>query len=259
VIVPSEAPARIVATSRGPASVVDEGDGPPVVLVHGLPGSVRDFRWLTPSLVTRARVVRVDLPGFGGTPIVSGPDPSPEGRAAFVHAVVDALGLERPVIVGHSMGGLVAVATVAARPGGFRGLGLVASPGLRPHAGFRRLPRRSLHLVTTGPWAPAFRPLVRRLFESAGFRGYPDAALARTVACLRATRFDAHAARVRSLSLPTLAAWCADDPLVDASLLAELADALPPGPRLRWATGGHNPQKTHAPALAEGILALLGG
>lgn len=257
--VPSEAPTRTVQIPRGTASIVDEGEGPPIVLVHGLPGSVRDFRWLAAPLAARARVVRVDLPGFGGTPVAAGPDPSPEGRAAFVLAVVDSLGLDRPAIVGHSMGGLVAVAAVAARPRGFRALGLVACPGLRPHEGFRRLPRRALATVTHGPWAPLARPLVRRLFAAAGFRNYPDSALARTAACLRATDFPAHAARVRALALPTLAAWCGDDPLVEPAVLAELADALPPGPRLVWATGGHNPQKTHAAALAEGLVALLGG
>lgn len=257
--VPSDAPARILALPLGPASIVDEGAGPPVVLVHGLPGSVRDFRWLTPPLAAHARVVRFDLPGFGGTPVATGPDPSPEGRAAFVLAVIDALGLDRPVIVGHSMGGLVAVAAVAQRPDGFRALGLVASPGIRPHEGFRRFPRRALRLATIGPWAPLARPLVRRLFAAVGFRRYPDSALERTIACLHATRFPAHVARVRALTLPTLAAWCGDDPLVESEILAELADAVPPGPRLAWPTGGHNPQKTHAAALAAGIVALLGG
>jgi len=247
-----------VNLSLGPASIVDEGDGTPIVLVHGLPGSVRDFRWLAPHLSAHARVVRVDLPGFGGTPVASGPDPSPEGRAAFVLEVIDALKLDRPVIVGHSMGGLVAVAAVAQRPNGFRGLGLIACPGLRPHTSFKRIPRRTLHLVTHGPWAPLFRSIVRYFFALAGFRHYPSLALKRTAACLLATSFEAHAARIRSLGIPTLAAWCADDPLVEPAILAELSEALPVGPRLCWPTGAHNPQKIHAAELAEGIRTLLG-
>jgi pimeloyl-ACP methyl ester carboxylesterase len=233
------------------------GDGPPVVCVHGLPGSSRDFRWLIEPLAGRARLISVDLPGFGGTPTATGPDASPEGRAAFVLELIDALRLERPVIVGHSMGGVVAVAAVAQRPGGFRGLGLLSSPGLRPHAMYRRLPRRALHLASSGPWTPLLRPLVRRLFAAAGFRGYPDSALLRTLACLRHTSLEAHAERLRRLALPTFAAWCRDDGLIEPAILAELAEVAPPGPRLVWPTGGHVPQKTHAAEVAEALAGLV--
>lgn len=249
---------RTLALSTGPAGVVEAGEGPPVVCVHGLPGSARDFRWLFAPLADRARVIALDLPGFGRTPVTTAPDASPEGRADFLLEVIDALALDRPVLVGHSMGGLVAVAAAARRPGGFRGLGLLASPGLRPHAGFRRLPRRTMHVALSGPWAPLLLPLTRRLFAAAGFRNYPDAALIRTIACLRDTSLEAHAGRLRTLALPTLAAWCEDDPLIEPAILAELAAALPPGPRLVWASGGHVPQKTHAVEVAEGIAALIG-
>jgi pimeloyl-ACP methyl ester carboxylesterase len=252
-----EPTARTITLPTGPASILDEGEGPAVVCVHGLPGAGRDFRWLLRPLAGRARVVSVDLPGFGETPVRAGPDPSPEGRAAFVLAVIDALGLDRPMIVGHSMGGVVAVAAVAQRPQGFRALGLVASPGLRPHRAFQRIPRRALFAATHGPWATLTMPLVRRLFAGAGFRTYPDPALVRTIACLRVTSLEAHATRLRALALPTLAAWCDDDPLIEPAILAELSEALPPGPRLRWATGGHVPQKTHPDALAEAIATLV--
>lgn len=248
---------KFVELRSGLASVVDEGEGRPVVLVHGLPGSVRDFRYLVPELATRARVVCVDLPGFGGTSVAAGPDASPEGRAAFVLELIDALGLKRPVIVGHSMGGMVAVAAISLRPEVFGGLGLIACPGLRPHSSFLRIPRRMLFAVTRGPWAPLWRAVVRRGFAAAGFRGYPDSALVRTAACLYSTQFSAHADRIRALSLPTLAAWCVDDALIEAQILAELAQALPPGPRLVWPHGSHNPQKTHASELAAGIGELL--
>jgi pimeloyl-ACP methyl ester carboxylesterase len=251
-------PARLVRLPTGSAAVLDVGEGPAVVCVHGLPGAARDFRWLFAPLASRARVIAVDLAGFGQTPVATAPDPSPEGRAAFVLEVIDALGLERPVLVGHSMGGLVAVAAVARRPDGFRGLGLLASPGLRPHAAFRRLPRRVLRVAMSGPWTPLLMPAARRLFAAAGFRNYPDSALTRTVACLCATSIEAHAARLCTLALPTLAAWCEDDALIEPAILGELAAALPPGPRLVWSRGGHVPQKTHAAEVAEGLAALCG-
>ena len=254
---PADGSPRTIALRTGPATYLESGEGPPVVCIHGLPGSSRDFRWLFEPVAARARLVAIDLPGFGQTPVATAPDASPEGRAAFVLELVDALGLESPLLVGHSMGGVVAVAAVAQRPGGFRGLGLLASPGLRPHAAYRRIPRRALHAIATGPWAPLFTPIVRRLFATAGFRGYPDAALVRTVVCLRHTSLEAHAERLKALALPTLAAWCEDDAIIEPPILAELAKALPPGPRRVWPTGGHVPQKTHPAEFAEALVELI--
>ena len=256
---PSAAPSVLVQLPTGPASLVDEGEGPAIVLVHGLPGSVRDFRWLAPHLVTRGlRAVRVDLPGFGDTPVATAPDPSPEGRAGFVLDVIDALGLERPLLLGHSMGGVVATAAADRRPGGLRGVALISSPGLRPHVGLRRFPARSLALAVGGPLRQrALMPFVRGLFSRAGFRRYPDEALLRTIACVRATDLGAHAERVRRLAVPALVAWCDDDALIEPAISEALAAACPAGPRLRWAEGGHNPQKTHAEAIAAAVAAWI--
>ncbi len=74
-------------------SLVDEGppDGRPWVLVHGIPGSARDFRWFTPALRLAApsdRIVRLEMPGFGATPLQTEPDPSVEARARYVCEVV---------------------------------------------------------------------------------------------------------------------------------------------------------------------------
>jgi pimeloyl-ACP methyl ester carboxylesterase len=250
---PSAAAPTLVQLPTGPASVVDEGSGPAVVLVHGLPGSARDFRWLTPHLVAAGlRAVRVELPGFGGTPVGTGPDPSPEGRAAVVLEVMAALGLGPAVVLGHSMVGVVATAVAAATP--VAGVALISSPGLRPHRALRRFPSRWVPLVVGGRVREALSlPLVRRWFASAGFRGYPDAALLRTLLAVAATDLDAHAARVRALTAPTLVAWCEDDPLIEAEIFAELAATCPAGPRLRWPTGGHNPQKAYAAEIAAAL------
>lgn len=258
---PSDAAKRLVALPTGPAAYVEDGpaDAPAVVCVHGLPGSSRDFRWLAPQLADPRldgplRVIRLELPGFGATPTDTWPDPSPDGRAAFVVAAVRALGLDRPVLLGHSMGGVVGCAAVRAAPGLFAGIGLLASPGLRRHAPWRRLAPRTLHFAVTTPvLGSLMMPLVRRGFVASGFRGFDDADLRRTIACVAATDIAAHAANVRALALPTLVAACADDPLIETAILDELAAACPDGPRLRYRRGGHNLQKSHAIGLGEAI------
>lgn len=252
---PSDPDKRRIELSRGPAFYTDEGQGPVVVAVHGLPGSARDFRWLARPLSGRLRLVRVELPGFGDTPVLTEPDPSPAGRAHFVVELVQRLGLARPMLLGHSMGGIVACAAVNQAPELYSGLALVSTPGLRPHAPFRRFPLTRMHaLLTTPVLGRALAPLLRVAFERGGFRGYPISELYRTMACVAETSFDEHRENVRALHVPTLVAWCDDDPLIEADIAAELAAACPNGPRLHFPAGGHNPQKTHADELAQALI-----
>ncbi len=250
---PSDPPLRSVALARGVASYTDEGTGRPLVAVHGLPGSARDFRWLAPHLREHLRFLRIELPGFGSTAVAAGPDPSPRGRARFLLEALDALELERPVLLGHSMGGVVACAAVGLAPRRCAGLGLLSCPGLRRHLMLRLLPvRLARRLLGEAPGRP-WRWLQRQLFALAGFRRYPDHELTRTIHCLAATSIEAHALRVRDLRVPTLVGYCEDDPLIEADIYRALAAACPPGPRLIFPEGGHNPQKTHAAAVAEAL------
>ncbi len=255
---PSNAEQALCDTALGPIAYTDEGSGVPVVAIHGLPGSVRDFRWLAPPLGKRARVIRMDLPGFGRTHADVQANPSPHAWVAAVDALVRALELDRPVLIGHSMGGVVAAATAAQGGDAYRGLALVSSVGLRPHRIFRRVPRRGVSRILRTPFAGRMlRPLMRRLFVQGGFRGHDDAALARTMHAVASVDLKRHAEAVGRLSLPTLVAWSSDDPLIQADIAEELAEACPAGPRRTFSTGGHNPQKHHAEALAEAIGELL--
>jgi pimeloyl-ACP methyl ester carboxylesterase len=233
--------------------VVEEGEGPPLVLIHGLPGSHRDFRWLSPLVAPRLRVLCPDLPGFGQSPLLRPEQLSPEGRAEAVVQLCGALGLERPLLLGHSMGGVVALAAQGAP--GCAGLALLSTPGLRPHRTFRQTPAPLLDAALgQAPLRALLLPLLRRAFAQAGFRRVSDADLRHTMGALARTDFQAHARRVRTCRLPTLVAWCADDPMIEAELLEGLAETCPPGPRLCWAEGGHNPQKSRAAELARGLI-----
>lgn len=255
---PSDPPRQTVSLSTGPASYTDEGRGPAVLAVHGLPGSARDFRWFAPHVTPAARMIRVELPGFGATPVETEPDPSPTGRARFLLSFLDALEVERPLLLGHSMGGVTACAAADLRPDAFRGLALLASPGLRKHAMLRRFPLRALDVLLSRPrLGPAMAGINRRVFALTGFRRYPDTELYRTVKCVAATSIPEHAERLRRLTLPTLVAWCDDDGFIERHISEELAAACPAGPRLRFAQGGHNLQKSHAAEIGESLTAWL--
>ncbi len=84
----------------------------PIVLVHGASGNLRDLETsILPELARKHRVIAFDRPGHGwsGRPDVHGMD-DPALQARVLHEALGALKVERPVILGHSWGGAVAVA-----------------------------------------------------------------------------------------------------------------------------------------------------
>lgn len=107
------------------------GSGPPLLFVHATGFHGRVWRAVAAGLSSRHRCVAVDLRGHGD----SGPDPSRSyhwsGFARDVLAVVDGLGLEDPVGIGHSCGGAALLLAEEARPGTFRSLTLY-EPIVRP-------------------------------------------------------------------------------------------------------------------------------
>ncbi|GAA2212283.1 hypothetical protein GCM10009850_077450 [Nonomuraea monospora] len=109
-----------------PLAVRDHGgDGPPVLLLHGLGGTLLHWDAVAPLLTGSHRVVAMDLRGHG----LSGDGPW-EWEAVLddVQAVIDHLGLDQPLVVGHSLGGMVAVRWALRHPGG---PGIVNLDGLR--------------------------------------------------------------------------------------------------------------------------------
>jgi pimeloyl-ACP methyl ester carboxylesterase len=213
-----------------PFAFTDEGRGPAVVLVHGLPGSGRDFRWLAPALAETSRVVRLDMPGFGDTPAETEPGLDVPARARFVLDVTRALGLEGATVVGHSMGGVVATRAVASEPQVFAGLGLIASPGLRVHRALRRGPFRTIgKLLGSSLARRALRKPIRDMFAAAGFRHARDDELSRTLRILSETSMAEHVtalATVRRLDVPTFHAWSEDDPMIQAAIMGDTARSL---------------------------------
>jgi len=89
----------------------EKGTGQPVVLVHGASGNLRDWTFdVAERLARRHRVIVFDRPGFGysGRPSENGWDPAVQAR--ILQAASARIGAERPVVVGHSWGGALAMA-----------------------------------------------------------------------------------------------------------------------------------------------------
>lgn len=251
---PSDPPLQTVQLPSGPVSYTDVGQGPVVLAVHGLPGSVRDYRWLGAALEPRVRFVRIDMPGFGGTPLATEPSPTVRARADFVAAFIEALDLDRPLVLGHSMGGPVVTSLAAHHPESLRALGLLASVAHRPHQLVRNLPRRSAAFVFRLPGvARVLSGPLERAYRSVGFRNTTEQGRRHALQCVAALRFPENAANLAAVRVPTLVAWTDDDPLVEKAVSEELYWRVAMGPRIRFADGGHNLQKTRAVELGDAI------
>ncbi|MFN4060447.1 MAG: alpha/beta fold hydrolase [Paracoccus hibiscisoli] len=103
------------------------GSGPDLILLHGASGSSRDFTFaLADRLAERYRVLAFDRPGLGWTEDIGAQTPNPIAQAELLRAAADQLGVRRPVVLGHSYGGAVALAWGLRAPGDTAALVIVS-------------------------------------------------------------------------------------------------------------------------------------
>ena len=101
-------------------------DAPAVVMIHGIMSQLRVFTYaLAGRLASDRRVIVMDRPGWGYS-VLTGPRLDLRGQADAVAAAIRALGLEKPLLIGHSMGGAVSLALAFRHPDAVRALGLIA-------------------------------------------------------------------------------------------------------------------------------------
>lgn len=110
-----------------------QGEGPPVLLVHGMPSSRNVWSLVKDALATRYRVIAMDLPGFGQSTKVA--LPSLEAFAGWLARILDHVGERSAHVVGHSFGGMLAMAFLHRHPQRARSLVLSDSVALGPYAG----------------------------------------------------------------------------------------------------------------------------
>lgn len=114
-------------------SYLDEGEGPPVVLLHGSgPGvtGYANWRLVIPALAERFRVIAPDIVGFGFTERPAGAVYGMELWTRHVVGFLDGLGLDRVSIVGNSFGGALALRTAVEHPQRVDRLVLMGSAGV---------------------------------------------------------------------------------------------------------------------------------
>lgn len=116
-----------VETPNGPITYQEAGEGPPVVLIHGFGGDRNNWLFNIAALSQSNRVISLDLPGHGNSTKSVG-DGTVDQLASAVLAVMNAQGISRAILVGHSLGAGVALRLAANHAD--RVAGLVAISGL---------------------------------------------------------------------------------------------------------------------------------
>jgi pimeloyl-ACP methyl ester carboxylesterase len=112
---------------------VDRGAGAPVVMIHGIGANLRHFTHTILDEVAKThRVIAIDSPGCGYSQRPRGFDNSAQSHAAIIQKALDKLGIADPMIVGHSLGGGVALAHALLHPGKARSYVLVAPMAAPP-------------------------------------------------------------------------------------------------------------------------------
>lgn len=143
------------------------------ILIHGNPGSHRDWRFVAQSLASTTDVAAIDLPGFGHSarPRAGRSALSLDELAATVVAVADALSWHAPLFVaGHSHGGGVAQTLAAQHPSRVAGVMLLGTLGSPAHHSYRLLSAPGAQAVARAFGALLrphwLRPVVRRVMST---------------------------------------------------------------------------------------------
>lgn len=241
-----------IELTQGSIAYREDGEGPPIVLLHGLLVNGRLWRKVVPVLAPNARVVVPELPfGSHTTPMKPGADLTPTGIAALVAELLEKLDLDDVTLVGCDTGGAIAQLVAADHPARigrlvltncdafdnfppklFKGLlaaaripGALAAFGLafrfkplwRTPIGFGLLTKRPIEERVVRSWlAPGQRAEIRRDVAKA-LRGVDPAQTLRAADALR------------SFDKPVLLAWADEDRLFPVEHAHRLAALVPDG------------------------------
>lgn len=132
---------------------VDEGEGRPIVFVHGLGGQLHHFRHtLFGRFGPGCRLVALDRPGSGYSVRAGGATGRLTEQARVVRRFIETLGLERPLVVGHSLGGAVTLTLAVEHPQAISGIALLAplthqETSSRERLGLLYIPSRLLRWI----------------------------------------------------------------------------------------------------------------
>lgn len=249
------------------------GDGPPVVLVAGGAMWLHSWRDTVPALAAGHTVYAVDMPSQGYTEVVDGDFAYDlEGMAAAMEAFLDAVGLDRASLAGHSWGGAWSLYFAETRPDRVDRLVLLDAPGLDAERARQtevfKVPvigEAAANLTTRDRYADSLRSAFSHkdlvtdetIDEGWAWFSRPERRDA-FVSLARGLDYDQTHARLGDVTAPTLILWGAEDAWLPATQAQGLADRIA-GARAEVLEGcGHNVHEDCPDAALPLLTAFLG-
>lgn len=253
-------------------------EGVPIVLLHCYGCSMRWWDQLAPLLNTNHRVIRIDLPGHGGSEKPKS-DYAITGQAAAVGEALNGMGVEGATVVGHSLGGIVATALAEQSSELVDRVVIIDSPSDADSSELPLTARISrMPVIGQALWRVRFDSLVKSAYESAFAEGFdmesafedPDQVVVDNEA-MTYTSYDnasdsAHdyleeqalPSRLTGAAVPVLGIFGAADQLLDGEEVAADFEAIP-GAEVTVMDGvGHSPNLEAPADTAELILRFAG-
>jgi len=273
---------RAAALPEGAMHYVDEGSGPPVVLVHGTPTWSFEWRHVIAALRATHRVIAADHLGFGLSARPAAAGYAPEDHARRFGAFIDSLALDTPLtLVVHDFGGPIALDWALEHPQRVRHLVVVNSwmwsladdPLMRRRASlvhgalgallYRRL-NASLRLIM--PSAYADRRRLTAAVHAQYLAPFPDAdsrgrvlwALARALIDSSPYYASLWERRERLATVPASILWGMRDSAFPPAMLARWEAALPHARVVRFDGAGHWPHEEEPAAFVEALRLAIG-
>jgi pimeloyl-ACP methyl ester carboxylesterase len=244
-------------------NVIELGQGPPLVFVHGLAGSWQNWLEQLPAFAESHRVIAMDLPGFGHSPMPAQRITIP-GYGRTLDALCQAVAIEGATFVGNSMGGFISAELAISHPQRVERLVLVSAAGLtiesqRSEPGLAALRRLENVLAFYTGWIATHSdavtrrsrlrravlgmvarhpdqlpgPLAAEQIRGSGKPGFIDALDALTSYPIRA--------RLSEIRCPTLIVWGTDDRLVPVRDAHDFEALVPNARKVIFADTGHVP------------------
>ncbi len=246
---------KVIVKNLG-VEYTDEGAGTQILMLHGWKDDAHTFDRIARTLANNHRVIRIDLPGFGGSDM----SPTPwrlDDYVDFVSAFCEKLKLDVDILIGHSLGGRITIKGVARGILKPRKIVLIASAGIakrttiRNHA-LRAIAKLGKLLTAIWPLNLAQQKLRRRLYERIGSDYFAAGRLKETF--INIIEEDLRSA-ASSITTPTLLIWGSNDaatPLKDGERMQRLIR----GSRIEVIPGaGHFVHREHP----EDVTAFIAG
>lgn len=251
----------------------DEGEGEPVVLLHGMGASMFGFRHNIPALAEKYRVLALDLPGFGYSDRPLDFDYSLTAQAKVVREFMAARGVERAAVLGHSMGGAIAQRLAYSDPAAVSRLILVNSAPanrvivpawmalspLRPLLG-----TLGMLALQVGPWRETVLrnavwddTLLTHETLEGYFRPFRLRGTVRALAQTLADRARDENIDISRIEQPTLLLWGEGDPLIGVPVAAAMKRHLPDARLIVVPQAAHLVLEEQPEASNEALLAFL--